>query len=150
MDASFINRQVGASEAINADVGNRLVLGIVRVVLDLAEAIDPRSAADARLLDFTNPVGIVMQALLDTGHRAIGRRNSAMGFQRMVARLVDLAPGDVLLEHVGLNHLPWERAARVAGEDRLPALLRDRADEIGGEIGSPAALIRLLGAIPSS
>ncbi|HYY45467.1 MAG TPA: 6-phospho-beta-glucosidase [Candidatus Angelobacter sp.] len=124
-------------------------LRTVPVVLELAEAIDRRGARDAWIVDFTNPVGIVMQALLDTGHRAIGLCNSAMGFQRMVARLVDLAPGDVLLEHVGLNHLTWERAARVAGEDRLPALLRDRADEIGGEIGIPADLIRLLGAIPS-
>ena len=51
--------------------------------------------------------------------------------------------------HVGLNHLTWERAARVDGEDRLPGLLQQAADEISREIGIPASLIRLLEAIPS-
>ena len=124
-------------------------LRTVPVVLDIAEQVERRSAKNAWIVDFTNPVGIVMQALLDEGHRAIGLCNSAMGFQRMVARLLRIAPSAVELEHVGLNHLTWERAARVDGEDRLPGLLEARADEIGGEINIPPSLIRLLGAIPS-
>jgi len=91
-----------------------------------------------------------MQALLDEGHRAIGLCNSAMGFQRMVARLLRVAPNDVVLEHVGLNHLTWERAAVVAGTDRLPDLIDRSAGEIAAEIKIPVELIRLLGAIPSS
>jgi 6-phospho-beta-glucosidase len=124
-------------------------LRTVPVVLEIAEQVGRRSARDAWIVDFTNPVGIVMQALLDEGHRAIGLCNSAMGFQRMVARLLQVASSAVELEHVGLNHLTWERAARVDGENRLPQLLDARADQIGREIGIPARLIRLLGAIPS-
>lgn len=124
-------------------------LRTVPVVLDIAEETARRGAKDAWVVDFTNPVGIVMQALLDEGHRAIGLCNSAMGFQRQIARLLGVEPDRVVLEHVGLNHLTWERAARVDGVDRLPELIADRADEIGAEIGIPAALIRLLGAIPS-
>ena len=124
-------------------------LRTVPVVLELAEETQRRGAKDAWVVDFTNPVGIVMQALLDDGHRAIGLCNSAMGFQRQIARLLGVAPGRVALEHVGLNHLTWERAARVDGVDRLPELIQRYADVIGTEIGIPPELIRLLGAIPS-
>jgi 6-phospho-beta-glucosidase len=124
-------------------------LRTVPVVLEIAEEVKERAAAGAWVVDFTNPVGIVMQALLDDGHRAIGLCNSAMGFQRMVARLLDVPPGEVSLEHVGLNHLTWERAAHVNGEDRLPGLLANSLEEIGSEIGIPTDLIRILGAIPS-
>jgi 6-phospho-beta-glucosidase len=124
-------------------------LRTVPIVLDIAEETARRGAKDAWVVDFTNPVGIVMQALLDQGHRAIGLCNSAIGFQRQIAGLLDVEPDRVALEHVGLNHLTWERAARVDGVDRLPDLIAGHADEIGERIGIPADLIRLLGAIPS-
>ena len=124
-------------------------LRTVPVVLEIAEQVARIGARDAWVVDFTNPVGIVMQALLDQGHRAIGLCNSAMGFQRMIARLLQVAPTEVALEHLGLNHLTWERAAYVDGKDRLPELIAQSSDEIGREIGIPGELIRLLGAIPS-
>jgi 6-phospho-beta-glucosidase len=124
-------------------------LRTVPVVLDIAEQTARRGAKDAWVVDFTNPVGIVMQALLDAGHRAIGLCNSAIGFQRQIAGLLDVEPERVALEHVGLNHLTWERAARVDGVDRLPDLIASEADSIGEHIGIPPSLIRLLGAIPS-
>ena len=124
-------------------------LRTVPVVVEIAEETARRGARGAWLVDFTNPVGIVMQALLDQGHRAIGLCNSAMGFQRMFARLLEVEPQRVLLDHVGLNHLTWERAVMVDGVDRLPELIERAAGKIGGEIGIPAALIELLGAVPS-
>jgi 6-phospho-beta-glucosidase len=124
-------------------------LRTVPVVLELAEETAHRAAPGAWIVDFTNPVGIVMQALLDEGHRAIGLCNSAMGFQRQIARLLEVDPQRVALEHVGLNHLTWERAARVDGVDRLPELIDSAADTIAAEIGMPAGVITLLRAIPS-
>ena len=97
------------------------------VVLGLAEEVARRSAPGAWIVDFTNPVGIVTQALLDDGHRAIGLCNVAIGFQRQFASQFGVKPEQVELEHVGLNHLTWERAVKVDGVDRLPELLdRDR------------------------
>ncbi len=124
-------------------------LRTVPVVLDIAEETERRGAAGAWLVDFTNPVGIVMQALLDHGHRAIGLCNSAMGFQRRFAQLLELQPERVFLDHVGLNHLTWERAVNVDGADRLPELIDRAAEEIAADIGIPADLIRLLNAVPS-
>ncbi len=124
-------------------------LRTVPVVPELAEETARRGARGAWVVDFTNPVGIVMQALLDEGHRAIGLCNSAMGFQRRFARMLDAEPDRVRLDHVGLNHLTWERAVLVDGEDRLPELIERHADEIGAEIGMPGMLIQALGAVPS-
>jgi 6-phospho-beta-glucosidase len=124
-------------------------LRTVPVVLEIAEEVGRRSAAHAWIIDFTNPVGIVTQALLDEGHRAIGLCNSAMGFERMIARHLSVEPSEVTLEHVGLNHLTWERAAKVKGKDRLPGLIAERAHELAVETQIPTDLIRTLGALPS-
>ena len=117
-------------------------LRTVPVVLELADETARRAAPGAWFVDFTNPVGIVTQALLDHGHRAIGLCNSAIGFQRRFAALLGVAPGRVELEHVGLNHLTWERAVRVDGTDRLGELLerhgvltREAARPLAGRAG---------------
>jgi 6-phospho-beta-glucosidase len=126
-------------------------LRTVPVVLELAEETARRSAPGVWLVDFTNPVGIVTQALLDEGYRAIGLCNVAIGLQRRLAAHFGVEPERVELEHVGLNHLSWARAVRVDGVDRLPELLQgDRdAEMIATAARLPVELVRLLGAIPS-
>jgi 6-phospho-beta-glucosidase len=125
-------------------------LRTVPVVLELAEETARRGAPGAWFVDFTNPVGIVTQALLDRGHRAVGLCNSAIGFQRHFAALLGVEPGQVQLEHVGLNHLTWERAVRVDGRDRLPELLEVHGGAIAADLGLPVALLQDLGVVPSS
>ncbi len=122
-------------------------LRTVPVVLELAEETSKRGAPGAWFVDFTNPTGLVTQALLDEGHRAIGLCNVAIGFQRRFAQAFGVEPERVELEHVGLNHLSWERAVLVDGVDRLPEILSTRIDLLADE--TPAELIRALGAIPS-
>jgi len=124
-------------------------LRTIPVVLDIA-ADTARLAADgAWLLDFTNPSGVVTQALLDHGHRAIGLCNVPIGFQRQFAKRFGVAPERVQLEHVGLNHLSWERKVLVDGVDRLPEILSADAESIAAEVELPVDLLRLTGAIPS-
>ena len=125
-------------------------LRTVPVVLELAEETVRRGAPGAWFVDFTNPVGIVTQALLDRGHRAIGLCNSAIGFQRDFAGLLGVAPERVELEHVGLNHLTWERAVRVDGTDRLGELLAEHGQALAADLGLPPALLRDLEVVPSS
>jgi 6-phospho-beta-glucosidase len=122
-------------------------LRTVPVVLELAEETSKRGAPGAWFVDFTNPTGLVTQALLDEGHRAIGLCNVAIGFQRRFAQAFGVEPERVELEHVGLNHLSWERAVLVDGVDRLPEILSTRIDLLADE--TPAELVRALGAIPS-
>jgi 6-phospho-beta-glucosidase len=124
-------------------------LRTVPVVLDIAERTRRRALADAWIIDFTNPVGIVTRALLDAGHRAIGLCNVAIGFQRQFAQLLDVPPERVALDHVGLNHLTWERAALVDGTDVLPGLIAAHRDEVAGHTGLPPSVLDDLGAVPS-
>jgi 6-phospho-beta-glucosidase len=124
-------------------------LRTVPVVLEIAEEVRRRGAPDAWIVDFTNPVGIVTQALLDDGHRALGLCNVAIGLQRRFAERFSVTPEEVELGHVGLNHLSWERAVRVRGTDRLPELLDGDGGELAEEMGLPIELMRRQHAIPS-
>ena len=120
----------------------------VPVVLGIAEQV-AAAAPGAWIIDFTNPVGIVTRALLQAGHRAVGLCNVAIGFQRSFAHYLDVEPDRVQLDHVGLNHLTWERAARVDGVDRLPEILTGHLAELAEELELPASLLAQLGVVPS-
>ncbi|MFE3431841.1 6-phospho-beta-glucosidase [Streptomyces sp. NPDC059171] len=126
-------------------------LRTVPVVLDIAERVR-RTNPDAWIIDFTNPVGIVTRALLRAGHKAVGLCNVAIGFQRKFARLLDVEPGQVHLDHVGLNHLSWELGVRLGGPDGenvLPKLLAEHGDAIAGDLHMPRELVDRLGVVPS-
>lgn len=124
-------------------------LRTIPVVLELAELTARRGAPGAWFVDFTNPTGMVTQALIDEGHRALGLCNVAINLQRRFATRFDVRPHRVQLEHVGLNHLSWVRAVMVDGADRLPALLETDLRELSRETDMPSELIRALGAVPS-
>jgi 6-phospho-beta-glucosidase len=124
-------------------------LRTVPVVLDIADRVRRRAAPDAWIVDFTNPVGIVTRALLQEGHRAVGLCNVAIGFQRMFAGWLGVAPEEVLLDHVGLNHLTWIRHVDVGGVDVLPGLIQQHGDDIAERLELPRSVLDLLGAVPS-
>ncbi|MGF1431964.1 6-phospho-beta-glucosidase [Kitasatospora sp. LaBMicrA B282] len=138
-------------------------LRTVPVVLDIAERVR-RANPHAWLIDFTNPVGIVTRALLDAGHRAVGLCNVAIGLQRKFAAHLGVAPERVRLDHVGLNHLTWERGVTLLepgagggwgggadgpGREVLPELLERFGEPIAADLGLPLPLLRRLGVVPS-
>ncbi|MFI7640741.1 6-phospho-beta-glucosidase [Nonomuraea sp. NPDC049400] len=123
-------------------------LRTVPVVLQIASVVR-ELAPQAWIVDFTNPVGIVTRALLDAGHRAIGLCNVAIGFQRRFAAGLGVDPSRISLGHVGLNHLTWERAVYLDGEDVLPSILRTHGQEIADSLGLRLGLLERLRAIPS-
>jgi 6-phospho-beta-glucosidase len=164
-DAVLLQLRVGGQAARNEDetwplecgcVGQETTgagglakaLRTVPVVLDIAERVR-RTNPDAWIIDFTNPVGIVTRALLSHGHKAVGLCNVAIGFQRRFAGLLGVTPEQVSLDHVGLNHLTWERAVRVDGEDLLPKLLADHAASIADSLKLPVEVLLQLGVVPS-
>jgi 6-phospho-beta-glucosidase len=126
-------------------------LRTVPTVLELAVATARRGNPGAWFVDFTNPVGIVTQALIDDGHRAVGLCNVGIWAQRRVGHYLKVDPDAVAIEHVGLNHLTWVRSARVGGEgpDRLPELFDRFGPELELESGVPIELLQLQQALPS-
>jgi 6-phospho-beta-glucosidase len=123
-------------------------LRTVPVVLDIAERVR-RLSPDVWIVDFTNPVGIVTKALLDEGHKAVGLCSAAMVFQRHFAKLLDVAPERLELDHVGLNHLTWELGVRLDGDDVLRSLTDEHADRVAPASGLQPELVRRLGVVPS-
>ncbi|MEV7685675.1 6-phospho-beta-glucosidase [Streptomyces bungoensis] len=126
-------------------------LRTVPVVLGIAERVR-RANPRAWIIDFTNPVGIVTRALLQAGHRAVGLCNVAIGLQRKFAKLLGTAPGDLHLDHVGLNHLTWETGVRLGGPegaDVLPKLLAEHGDAVAADLRLPRGLLDRLGVVPS-
>jgi 6-phospho-beta-glucosidase len=121
----------------------------VPVVLEIAKQARTRSAPDAWIIDFTNPVGIVTRALLEEDHRAVGLCNVAIGLQRRIAALIGIEPVRVQLEQVGLNHLTWVRAVQVDGTDRLPEIIDQHGTALADQLKLPEGLLRELGALPS-
>jgi len=124
-------------------------LRTIPVVLDIADVVRRCAKPGAWIVDFTNPVGMVTQALLDDGYQALGLCNVAITLHRGLAERLGVAPERVQLEHVGLNHLSWIRGVLVDGIDRLPELLERDAAEIADEMDLPLDAFHRLGAIPS-
>jgi 6-phospho-beta-glucosidase len=91
-------------------------------------AIIDRVAPAAWTFNFSNPAGLVTQALRDAGHdRVIGICDGANAAQMSVAEHLGLDPDPLEAEVFGLNHLSWCRSVVRDGVDLLGPLLADRA-----------------------
>jgi 6-phospho-beta-glucosidase len=130
--------------------GISFALRTVPVMLEIAETV-ARRAPDGWLVNFTNPAGLVVEALQPVlGTRAIGICDGPESLFRGVARAVGRRREDLWFDYFGLNHLGWLRAVRDEHGDRLPELLADdgklasfpEGRMFGGE------LVRSLGMIP--
>ncbi|BAS10136.1 6-phospho-alpha-glucosidase 1 [Arthrobacter sp. Hiyo4] len=113
------------------------------------------SCPDAWLINFTNPAGMVTEALLPVlGRKVIGICDSAGGLVHRAARAAGLALEDGRLDgmgYYGLNHLGWLYRLESGGQDLLPALLSDAAALTTFEEGRlfPQPFLEELGALPN-
>ncbi|NBM18249.1 6-phospho-beta-glucosidase [Streptomyces sp. GC420] len=126
-------------------------LRTVPVAAGIAERV-ARIAPDAWVINFTNPAGLVTEAMSRyLGDRVIGICDSPVGLGRRVARVLGADPDRAWIDYVGLNHLGWLRGLRIEGRDELPRLLADPGllgsfEE--GRLFGPEWL-RALGAVPN-
>ncbi len=81
---------------------------------------------NAWMYNFTNPAGLVTQALREAGYeRTIGICDGANGGQGAAAWYMGVPYDAIRAEVFGLNHLSWCRAAWLNGENILPKALAD-------------------------
>lgn len=129
--------------------------------LRLARAVRDR-APQAWVINFTNPAGIITQAMRQVlGRRVVGicdtpiglvrRAVTAVGADAATVSQVGGAGAAVGFDYVGLNHLGWLRTLTVDGKDRLPALLADDAalDHIEEARTLGLDWVRALGMLPN-
>ncbi|KGN39293.1 6-phospho-beta-glucosidase [Knoellia subterranea] len=131
--------------------GLAYALRTVPVALDIARRTR-ELAPDAWFINFTNPAGIVTEAMQSVlGDRVIGICDSPIALARRAIDALGLDQDATAIDYVGLNHLGWLRGLRVDGTDRLPELLADPTRlttlEEGRLFGSD--WIGSLGAIPN-
>ncbi|MFK0108339.1 6-phospho-beta-glucosidase [Streptomyces sp. NPDC091217] len=126
-------------------------LRTVPVAVDIARRV-ARLAPDAWVINFTNPAGLVTEAMSrHLGDRVIGICDSPVGLGRRIARVLGANPKEAWIDYVGLNHLGWVRGLHIAGRDELPRLLAD-PDLLGSfEEGKLFGVdwLQSLGAIPN-
>ncbi len=127
----------------------------VPVVLDIARRVE-EICPDAWLLNFTNPAGLVTEAVLKHGReKCVGLCNVPIEMHMEVAKILGRDSADVALDWVGLNHLGWVRRILVEGKDVLPDILGQIEAGVPGpanvpEIEYPEGFLKALGMIPSS
>ena len=108
-------------------------------------------APEAWFINFTNPAGMVTEALASVHPRVIGICDSPIALARRAMLAGGLDPAHTALDYVGLNHLGWLTGLRSNGVDHLPALIADRhalASFEEGRLFGPD-LIADLGALPN-
>jgi 6-phospho-beta-glucosidase len=126
-------------------------LRTVPVALRIAERVRAL-APEAWVINFTNPAGLVTEAMSAVlGDRVIGICDSPMAMCRRAAKALGVAPEQAWFDYVGLNHMGWLRAIRVAGRDELARLLADDALLASFEEGRlfGGEWLRALGAVPN-
>ena len=102
-------------------------LRTVPVALEVQRAVATYAAKDAWLVNFTNPAGMVTEALLAHGAgdppRVVGLCNFPWVLQQRLAAGLGTEPAALTMDYVGLNHLAWVRDVHVDGRSRLPDAL---------------------------
>lgn len=131
--------------------GISYALRTVPVMLDIARRLH-RLAPEAYLLNFTNPAGIITEALqAELGDRVLGICDTPSEMGRRIAALLGHDHRALQMDYVGLNHLGWMHRILLDGRDVLPSLLADddRLARLEETTIFGAEWIRQLGAIPN-
>ncbi|WP_052283091.1 6-phospho-beta-glucosidase [Kluyvera genomosp. 1] len=129
-------------------------LRTIPVMLDIAERVE-RLAPDAWIINFTNPAGIVTEAVSrHSKAKIIGLCNVPVTMHHMIADMLKLPYDEVSLRFAGLNHMVWVHNVLAGGRDATDEVIEMLCD---GEqlsmnnikaIPWPPELLRALRAIP--
>ena len=131
--------------------GAAMALRTLPVTLGHARIVE-KAAPDAWFINFTNPAGLMTQALTQqTRLRVIGICDTPSELFWRIGEAIGFPAGELAMEYAGLNHLGWVRRVRRGGEDLTPRILEQ--PELlrrfyPADLFDPA-LIQALGLIPT-
>jgi 6-phospho-beta-glucosidase len=132
--------------------GCAMALRTIPVLLSYCDIL-ASCAPGAVLINFTNPVGLITQAVsLHTGVRVVGVCDTPSSTLDRLAGFLGADRDKISFSYGGLNHLGWITSFAVDGQEQIGKLL-DRYDELRRFDHVFAAFdpaqIRQLGAIPT-
>ncbi|MFD1362427.1 6-phospho-beta-glucosidase [Lentibacillus salinarum] len=104
--------------------GFAMALRTIPVMLEYAKIIH-ELAPDAWLLNFTNPAGLLAQALNTYGahKKVIGICDAHAGIKNAIGKFLGISHSELQVNYFGLNHLGWVPSVLVKGEEKLPKIL---------------------------
>jgi 6-phospho-beta-glucosidase len=132
--------------------GFAMALRTIPAVADIARQME-RYCPTAPLLNFTNPAGLVVQALIAQFPQLqiVGICDTPTSMRRQVAAAFDRTAEEVSVRFFGLNHLSWMSVARVDGMNVVPRIVQDPA--LRAQLPELALfdvdLLQLLGMLPN-
>jgi 6-phospho-beta-glucosidase len=121
--------------------------------LDIAQDV-MRYAPDAWFLNFTNPSGIITEALAKhTNLKVIGLCDNPINAQVTIAMALKVEKSRIFLKWMGMNHVNWIAQVLLDGVDitsRVMDMIEDRVhDRLNYRFPVDTELIRALGVIPN-
>ncbi|MEZ8513179.1 6-phospho-beta-glucosidase [Vibrio splendidus] len=95
----------------------------IPIALDIAKEME-ELCPNAWLLNFTNPSGMVTEALIKHSTiKTVGLCNVPVNMELGAAKMLDAERKDITMQIAGLNHLVWARKVLHKGEDKLGELI---------------------------
>jgi 6-phospho-beta-glucosidase len=138
--------------------GMAKALRTIPVMLDIAREMGTL-APDAVLVNFTNPSGLITQALsMAAPHLpVVGVCNVAIGVKMRILEGLEKKTGERIdpsiaeLDTLGLNHLTWHRGFKLNGQQIWPQIIEEYISELKSAESPefPPELIETLQMIPS-
>lgn len=132
--------------------GFAMALRTIPVMLEYARIIE-RYAPNAWVVNFTNPAGLITEALSKhTKLRMIGICDAPSAMKLDIAKFLGVPADSVYIQYAGLNHLGWINRVTVNGRDRLPEIIGnyDRFVRVCPHMACfSETLIRQLGMLPN-
>ena len=125
-EATALRHGICGQETIGP-AGFAMAMRTIPAIVEYARAVE-RHAPDAWIINFTNPVGIVTQAVRTaSGARIIGICDTPTELFEEIAHALGLPSHGCYFDYFGLNHLGWVREVFHRGEPQLHRLWRDDA-----------------------
>ncbi len=131
--------------------GFSMAVRTIPVLKEYCELIK-QYAPEAWIFNFTNPSGLVTQALRSAGYdRIIGICDAPSSTKFRMAKALGTEEKELYAEFFGLNHLSWIRSVKKEGKEILPELLKsdDFLKEIQEFSMFDPDLLRSIGFLPN-
>lgn len=132
LDARIQDERIPLSKGMlgqetNGVGGFSKALRTIPVILEIAKDME-RLCPEAWLINFTNPAGMVTEAVLNhTTIKSIGLCNVPINMKKAIASLI--GSDDFVFHATGLNHYVWGKHVYFKGKDILPELLPKLLDD---------------------